>query len=273
MEKVSIKVFAKLNLMLDIKGIMDDGYHSLDMVMESCDLFDEITCEKSQDNEVYMDGVLQDEKNTAKKALDILTLAYGYRMKVDIKKHIPMSAGVGGSSADAAGVFFAYGRLYGIEYEYMTKLALSVGSDVVYMMKGGPARVRCKGEIVTPIETFNKRHLVIIQKAEGGSTKDVYKKYDEIGRCIKDTFLDQGQEFYNVLTAPAIALYSGIEDSINEMKKHTDKVFMTGSGSAVCGLFNTKDEAKKALDKIGSEYAFKKTIETMPYGIEVIEEA
>lgn len=272
MEKISIKVFAKLNLMLDIKGILDDGYHSLDMVMESCSLFDEITCEKSIENEVTMDGVLQDEKNTAKKALDILTLAYGYSMKVDIKKHIPMSAGVGGSSADAAGVFFAYGRLYGIDYEYMTKLALSVGSDVVYMMKGGPARVRCKGEMISPIETFNKRYLVIVQKGIGGSTKDVYKKYDDLGRSIKDTFNDKGQEFFNVLTEPAIALYSGIKDAIEEMGKHTNKVFMTGSGSAVCGLFDSKADADKALEKFGNDYLFKESIETIPSGIEVVSE-
>ena len=272
MEQISLKVFAKLNLMLDIKGVLDDGYHSLDMVMESCSLFDEITCEKSLENEVYMDGVLQDDKNTAKKALDVLTLAYGYRMKVDIKKHIPMSAGVGGSSADAAGVFFAYGRLYGIDYEYMTKLALSIGSDVVYMMKGGPARVRCKGEMISPIETFNERYLVIIQKAQGASTKDVYKKYDDIGRIVDSSFEDKGQEFFNVLTAPAIALSPSIKDAFDELSKHTNKVFMTGSGSAVCGLFDTKKDADEALEKIGEDFAFKASINTLPKGIEILEE-
>ena len=103
MEQLKIKVYAKLNLMLDIKGVLEDGYHSLDMIMESCSLYDELVCEKSVENSVYMDGVLQDEKNTAYRALEVLTLAYGYKMKVEIKKHIPMCAGVGGSSADAAG--------------------------------------------------------------------------------------------------------------------------------------------------------------------------
>ena len=272
MEKLTLKVYAKINLMLDIKGILDDGYHSLDMVMTSCDLFDEIKAEKSIANEVYMDGVLQDEKNTAYKALDILTLAYGYRMKVQIKKGIPMKAGVGGSSADAAGVFFAYSYLYGIDTEYMTKLALSVGSDVCYMIKGGPAKVRCKGEMVFPIEKYTELNMVMLQKEYGAETKDVYKHYDKIGRQIQDEFEIDGQKVFNVLQAPAIELCPSIQESIDELKKHTRYVFMTGSGSAVLGIFNSKDEAKAALDKIKGNYDFKQVVSTKPFGVEIMSE-
>ena len=242
MEQLKLKVYAKLNLSLDIKGVLDDGYHSLDMIMESCSLFDELTCTKSLENEVCMDGIIQDEKNTAYKALEVLSLAYGYKMKVEIVKHIPFSAGVGGSSADAAGVFFAYGRLYGIDYEYMTKLALSVGSDVCYMIKGGPAKVRCKGEMVFPIEDFKERFMVIAQKELGAATGDVYKKYDEIGRIIDDTFDLDGIKVFNVLTKPATILQPSIQNTINDLKAYTNRVFMTGSGSAVCGIFSSKKE-------------------------------
>ena len=272
MEKIALKVYAKINLMLDIKGILDDGYHSLDMVMNSIDLYDEIIAEKSLENEVYMDGVKQDDKNTACKALEVLSLAYGYRMKVEIKKAIPFSAGVGGSSADAAGVFVAYSELYGIEPEYMTKLALSVGSDVVYMMKGGPARVRCKGEMVFPIESYQELNMIMLQKEVGASTKDVYANFDKLGRIVDKEFKVGDQIVFNVLQAPALELCPSIKESIDELYKHTDKVFMTGSGSAVCGVFESKDEAKKALDKIQGEYIFKKVVNTMPQGIEVINE-
>ena len=272
MEQLKLKVYAKLNLSLDIKGVLDDGYHSLDMIMESCSLFDELICEKSQENEVYMDGVLQDEKNTAYRALEVLSLAYGYKMKVEIKKHIPMCAGVGGSSADAAGVFYAYGRLYGIEYEYMTKLALSIGSDVVYMMKGGPAKVRCKGELVFPIEDFKLRHMVIVQKEIGAQTKDVYKKYDEIGKVITTKLILDEKEYFNVLTAPAISLQPSIKDAMDELSAFTDKVFMTGSGSAVVAIFDSEKDAKECLDNLKEGYAFKQVITTKPCGVEIIEE-
>ena len=272
MEQLKIKVYAKLNLSIDIKGVLDDGYHSLDMIMESCSLYDELTCIKSLENEVYMDGVLQDEKNTAYRALEVLSLAYGYKMKVEIIKHIPMCAGVGGSSADAAGVFFAYGRLYGIDYEYMTKLALSIGSDVVYMIKGGPAKVRCKGEMVFPIEEFKERFMVIVQKELGAQTRDVYKKYDEVGRVIEDSFNLDGINVFNVLTKPATILQPSINDAINDLKKYTPYVFMTGSGSAVCGVFDNKKDAESCIEELDNSYAFKKVISTMPRGVDVIEE-
>ena len=272
MEKLALKVYAKINLMLDIKGILDDGYHSLDMVMTSCDLFDEIIAQKSTVNEVYMDGELQDEKNTAYKALEVLTLAYGYRMKVEIKKGIPFSAGVGGSSADAAGVFFAYSTLYGIKPEFMTKLALSIGSDVCYMIKGGPAKVRCKGEMVFPIETYTELYMVMLQKEVGASTKDVYAKYDELGRQIQNEFEINNIKVFNVLQAPAIALCPSIQESIDELNKHTNKVFMTGSGSAVCGIFDSKAQAEACLAKIPRGYAFNKVVKTMPCGVEIISE-
>ena len=273
MEEITIKVFAKINLKLDITGILDDGYHSLDMIMTSIDVFDVIKAQKATQNEVYMDGVLQDDKNTAYKALEVLSLAYGYKMKVEIEKHIPMSAGVGGSSADAAGVFFAYSKLYGVEMDYMTKLALSVGSDVVYMMKGGPAKVRCKGEIVFPIENFEDMHMVILQKIPGAATGQVYKKFDDMGRSIEDAFkVNDNLEIYNVLQAPAISLCKEIKITIDELKKHTNKVFMTGSGSAVCGLFDSYEQAKACLDKIEGDYVFKNVVKTLPYGIEIVNE-
>ncbi len=273
MEKLTLKVYAKINLMLDIRGLFEDGYHNLDMVMASCSVFDKIQAEKSTQNEVYMDGVLQDRRNTAYRALEILTLAYGYGLKVSITKGIPMNAGVGGSSADAAAVFFAYSYLYGIDQSYMTKLALSIGSDVVYMMQGGPAKVKCKGDLVFPIEEYTHLNMVMLQKTQGAATKDVYKKYDEIGKENLDSFvLTNGQKVFNVLQAPAVALTPNIQETINELKEYTDKVFMTGSGSAVIGVFETEKEAKSCLENIKGTYEFKDFVTTMPKGIEIVEE-
>ena len=272
MEELTLKIYAKINLVLDIRGVFEDGYHNLDMIMSSCSLYDEIKATKSQKNEVYMDGVLQNDKNTATRALDILTLAYGYKLRIDIKKGIPMSAGVGGSSADAAGVFKAYSILYGVETIYMHKLAQSIGSDVIYMMHGGPARVRGKGELVFPIDNFCETNMVILQKEVGASTQAVYKKYDELGSVAKDSFLlENGTHVFNVLEESAISLCPSIQTSIDELKKYTDKVFMTGSGSAVLGIFKTQKEAQDCVDKIGDDFVFKKAVKTMPSGIEVVE--
>ena len=272
MEELTLKVFAKINLKLDITGVLEDGYHSLDMVNTSIDVYDLIKATKATENEVYMDGVLQDDANTAYKALEVLSLAYGYKMKVEIEKHIPFSAGVGGSSADAAGVFVAYSRLYGVELEYMNKLALSIGSDVVYMLKGGPAKVKCKGEIIFPIENFDGLNLVLLQKITGAPTAQVYKKYDLMGRSIEGAFKVNDVDVFNVLQAPAITLCREIRFTIDELRKYTDRVFMTGSGSAVCGVFDTYEQAKACVDKIEGDYVFKNVVKTLPAGIEIISE-
>ena len=269
MEQIKIRVYAKINLKLDINGTFDDGYHSLNMDMASIDVFDVIKAYKAQKSEVYMDGVLQDEKNTATKAVELLELAYGYPIKIEIEKHIPMKAGVGGSSADAAGVFYCYSKLYGVDTSYMTKLALSVGSDVVYMMKGGPATVKGRGEIVHASD-YIPLTMVIAQKSYGGETSQVYKKFDEVGRVVNNIIdLGNGKECFNVLEKPAETICEDILNTKIELSKYTDKVFMTGSGSAVIGIFNSEDEAKACSDKLDG-YIFNKVIKTLPYGIEEI---
>lgn len=269
-ENISIKVNAKVNLRLDINGVFDDGYHDLDMLMASISLYDELYVEKSQNTEVFMDGVLQDEKNTAYKAAKLLEETFGYKVKVCIKKHIPLKAGLGGSSADAAGVFFAYGKLYGIDVDDMKKLALQIGSDVVYMLKGGSAFVKCRGEIVSKAE-FVPLILVIAQKEYGGDTKDVYKEYDKQEKNIENPIqIDKIGKIYNVLQDPAIRLCPSIKETINHMKMFTKNVVMTGSGSAVIGIFEHENEAVGACVCLGNKYKFKKVVKTVPSGIEIV---
>ncbi len=269
-ENISIKVNAKVNLRLDINGVFDDGYHDLDMLMSSISLCDELYVEKSQNTEVFMDNVVQDEKNTAYRAAKLLEDTFGYKVKVCIKKHIPLKAGLGGSSADAAGVFFAYGQLYGIEIDDMKKLALSVGSDVVYMLKGGPSFVRCRGEIVSKAK-YVPLIFVIAQKEYGADTKDVYKEYDKQEKNKDNSIqIDKIGRIYNVLQAPAIRLCPSINETINHMKMFTKNVVMTGSGSAVIGIFEHENEAVGACVCLGNKYNFKKVVKTIPSGIEIV---
>ena len=191
MEFIKIKVNGKINLSLDITGVRGDGYHTLDMLMSSVDIFDVITAKKSEKCAVTMDGRRADGGNTAAKALALLNERYGIAMIVDIVKGIPFSAGLGGSSADASGVLFCASKLYGIPLEELMPIALKVGCDVPYMCLGGGARVRGVGEEVVPIGIPDMT-LVIAQKAAGASTKEIYQKYDEVGG-------EKVGEYFNVL--------------------------------------------------------------------------
>lgn len=268
MEEIKVKVNAKLNLSLDILGRYSDGYHQLKMLMTSVDIADVICCKKSNKCQVFMQGELAQNNNTAVKALDYLNQKFGINMCVHITKHIPMSAGLGGSSADASAVFWCACQLYNLNIKDIRDLALQVGSDVMYMIFGGSCIVEGRGEIVTPCE-FKKQWFVIAQKSHGASTAQVYKQYDQLGMGVYKKDIDI---YNNVLQDAAISLCSDIQAALDEMKTFADITFMTGSGSAVVGVFDTKIAAEQAQNQLSSkQYKFVKAVCSVPKGIEIID--
>ncbi|MDE6189245.1 MAG: hypothetical protein K2G37_03035 [Clostridia bacterium] len=264
MDSISIKVYAKVNIYLDIDGVREDGYHLLDMRNVSVDVFDIICAKKSKISRVIMDGNAVDGSNTAVKALKILEENFGISMRVEIKKGIPFSAGLGGSSADASGVFYCAHKLYGIDFDKLKKLAVKVGCDVPYMMSGGNASVKGVGEIVAP-EKFKELTLAICQSAVGASTKEIYAKYDEIGG-----YVNKGEN-YNALEKAAVALAPKILTAKEQLLNHTDRVFMTGSGSAFVGIFDDLSLAVKCIESIGDSQ-FKAVVKTVDKGVKIIAE-
>ena len=263
MENIKIKVYAKINLSLEVTGVRDDGYHELDMLNTSVSIFDTITAYKSQESKVIMDGVEAEQGNSALKTLKILKDNFNIDMIVDIKKGIPFSAGLGGSSADASGVFFCAHKLYNIPLDRLMPFALKIGCDVPFMIYGGSARVSGVGEKIQPCE-LKKQYFVICQKEVGASTKDIYSKYDEIGaqkKCDK---------YFNALEESAIALNPNIEIAKKQLLKFTDRVFMTGSGSAYVGIFDDEKSAKKCVDSVGEDFIFKKVAKSLDSGIDII---
>lgn len=264
MEKIKIKVYAKINLALDVAGVREDGYHELNMLNSSVSIFDVITACKSEHNHVFMDGVEVKDDNTALKTLQLLKENFNINMEVYIEKGIPFSAGLGGSSADASGVFFCAHKLYGIPLDKLVSLAVKVGCDVPYMISGGGAKVRGVGEIVEPCD-MPKLSLAICQKEYGASTKEIYSTYDKIGAYPKS-----GENF-NALEKSAITLNPNIQIAKNQLLKSTDKVFMTGSGSAYVGVFDSLEEASRCVDSLGEDFIFKGVAQTLNRGIEVLE--
>lgn len=263
MNSISIKVNAKINLSLDITGVRADGYHNLDMLMTSVDIFDIITAQKSDKSQVTMDGREVEESNTAVKALNLLHEKFGVAMKVDIVKGIPFSAGMGGSSADASGVFFCASKLFDIALEEMMTLALKVGCDVPYMIYGGGARVQGVGEVIIPVE-IPPLKLVIAQKTVGSSTKEIYKRYDEVGGEYND-----GKAYFNVLERGAVMLNPQIALAREGLQRFTQDVFMTGSGSAYVGVFDDDEKAKLCVESLQG-YVFCKAAHSKSHGIEIL---
>lgn len=268
MNSIKIKVNAKINLSLDITGIRSDGYHLLDMSMASVDVSDILSAEKSDDVSVVMNGKNASCDNTAYKALKLLHEKYGVGMRVEITKGIPFSSGMGGSSADASGVFYCASQLYGIELDQLDESAVRIGCDVPYMMRGGGARVRGVGELIQSTE-FAKLTLVIAQREYGASTKEIYAEYDRLHGVFGDSQTSRSQ-YFNALESAAVSLRPSIARAKEDLLRHTDRVFMTGSGSAYVGLFECEEKARECAESLRG-YLFKRVASTVDKGIEILE--
>ncbi|MCH5155847.1 MAG: hypothetical protein J1F69_04500 [Clostridiales bacterium] len=251
---VKLRAFAKVNLSLNITGRDDSGMHTLDSLMMSVDLFDTVTVTPRSDEKIVVSFIGADvgENNTAYKAAAAVRDIIGGGYDITVEKGIPIGAGLGGSSADGAAVLRALDVLHrlperGVD---MRKVALSVGSDVPFMLTGGLARVRGLGEDLFFIE--NKLKLFIVGlMADSVSTAAAYKKFDELygdfTYCPTDTdklcnlLLDGNDKavnhFGNALYEPAVCFSPEIKNNAELLRSYGAAVNLTGSGGMVLGYF------------------------------------
>lgn len=277
MNSITLKVYAKINLALDITNTLPNGYHSIDTLMSSISIFDTLTVKKSKENTVRFTTDIEVKQNSALRSAKLCKELFNIDgVDILIDKKIPFSAGFGGSSADASATFYAISKLYDIDIQKMVKPALSVGSDVPYMLFGGNKRVKGQGEVLTPIE-LPTMHIVVAQGKIGASTKDVYRAYDYFNHRVNiknviDYFNNSCEmpAVFNALQHTSISLCDDIQNTLNMLKKYSDCVFMTGSGSAVVAVFKDENSARKC-DRELSDKLFHSYATTLPHGIEIIE--
>lgn len=266
MNSVKIKSYAKINLTLEIVG-EKDGYHLLDSLVASVDLYDEIRLKKRKDgkNRIVMHGMgsetIPQESNNAKKAADAFSEAFQTNgADIIVYKNIPIGAGLGGSSADVVGVLNGMAALYGVQdREALKALADRLGSDTGYMLTGGFARIQGRGERVTPIATDKKLYLLLICPPSSVSSKACYQKYDELNaylpkgnfanhtqKCV-DALLKKdeneiGRYVTNDLYPAAVCLNGDVKTAFEEGESFSPlATVMTGSGSAVAVLFENRE--------------------------------
>lgn len=262
MKKAKIKVPAKINLTLDIEGAKD-GYHVLESLVASVDIFDTVCVKARKDNliKVAFGGVPvgnNGKKSNAYRAAESFKREFGTGgVDIYIDRQIPVGAGLGSSSADIAGVLSAMRKLYKVNRD-VTYIANGLGSDVAYMMKGGYAVMRGRGERVEQIEGVKRTfYLLIVIGKSGVSTVESYKGYDKIGKlypkntsaAVKLLKEDDPDNFFTVLKNDLYESSSTILPEISETLdclKEYGAAVMTGSGSAVYGIYETKKERDKA---------------------------
>lgn len=181
---MKVKVYAKLNLTLNILGV-NNGYHNIDSVAVSADIFDVVTVEKRADGAVNVSGLpqVQTARNTAYRAACALIDAFGVSgADINIAKHIPLGAGLGGSSADAAAVIYCLCKLYGIDVysARVRSVCASVGSDVNFMLMGGLGRLRGKGDDVKFYNFSTPLYFALTTFDKEVRSEKAYGDYDKL---------------------------------------------------------------------------------------------
>ncbi len=264
-----IKSPAKINVALKIESTREDGYHFLRMVNLPLELHDVI---EIQTHPAYgVTHVICDEMrllgyraNICTKVVDALRAKFGFKQHfmIHIHKEIPFSAGLGGGSSNAAVVLLALNKMLklNMSLDEMCELALPIGSDIPFFLRGGSALAEGIGERLTPIHPKKKYHCLLVKPAKGLSTKDVYAKVDEMQRQNIDIDavirgLEEGnddlivQNFGNDLYPAAKSLLPEVEKIVEMLRADGFPLAaMSGSGSC-CFALSTDIHKIKAEEK------------------------
>lgn len=276
MMNIKENAYAKINLSIDIVSKMDNGYHSMRMVMQSVALHDEIAISCAPGEGIHVSTDLKylpsDDRNIAARAAAVFfdhTGIRGYRTKIDIKKSIPVCAGLGGGSTDGAAVLRALNTLFETKLtrHSLEHLAEKVGSDVPFCITGGTSLAEGRGERLSDLEPLSDCHIVICKPAFAISTPELFSKIvcDKI-HLRPDTggIIDALKK--HSLGGVARRMYNVFEDvlpkgtgAIGEIKQKLHDhmalgAVMTGTGSAVFGLYNDKTDAQTAYEHLKSSY-------------------
>ncbi len=253
---LTAKAFAKINLFLHITGKREDGYHELDSVFQSVSLFDEITLSlKNEGVSVVCDNdELSGEDNIVYKACSLFFKEVGYNggANIEIKKNIPVAAGLAGGSADAAATLFLLNKaLYSnMSTQKLNELAKKLGADVPFCLTGGTARVTGIGEKISPLNTPTL-HYVLLKDREKQSTGKMFSIVDEreqihhngiddLIRGIEKSDIDLiSKNFFN-----SFEICWDFDDMTKPFLDFCPKgVLLSGSGPTVCALFEDSNDA------------------------------
>ncbi len=261
--KLTAKACAKINLTLDIIGVREDGYHLLQMIMQSVSLFDTVTVESNKSNSIAVASTLEGLGGTNDITYKAAQLFFeGSNIvggaNIHINKCIPCAAGLGGGSADAAAVLVLLNAIYGLPLTVpqLETIALKLGADVPYFLHGGTVFVSGIGENFKPLPNLPDCYIVIAKNAKKPSTGEMYRKIDSgsfphpdnnaavsaVNQCdLKMLCENVGNVFQNLWDCREVT---------DIFKKHKPLAYsLSGSGPSYFGVFENEQSAKSCLDE------------------------
>ena len=291
MNSISLKSRAKINLSIDVIGKREDGYHIVEMIMQTIDLYDDIKLKEleednitiksecsyiplNEDNIVYKAAKLIKEKMDIKKGIEIF-----------IKKNIPVAAGMAGGSSNAAAVLVGLNELWKLclSKDELRDLGLKLGADVPFCIEGGTALAEGIGEKLTYIKGINKDVNILVCKPDiFVSTKEVYQSLDIkniekrpdnkllIENLKNDDIVSVSNNMVNVLEEVTSKKYSDIKVIENIIAKNGAMgTMMSGSGPTVFGFFDNEEKAKRARVELLENYSQVYVVTSSEKGVEI----
>lgn len=264
------RAHAKVNLTLEVGAKRADGYHEVTSVMQRISLWDTVTVQRGtgRDRLLCDAPVTEDENdNLCMRAAKVFFTETGLKsdgVTVTLEKRIPMQAGLGGGSSDAAAVLRALRRLYAPDMGdgRLEALAARLGSDVPFFIRGGTQLATGRGEVVAPLPGLTAGWFVVVKPGEGYATAEMYRRLDEPGSVlVRNSRYMQDAVAANNVHAVAAELHNSFERVVpkgSSLRTIKDALWargalgtlLSGSGSAVFGLFDDREAALAAADAL-----------------------
>ncbi len=273
--KISVKAAAKINLLLDLTAILENGYHSIFTVMQSVGIYDVVTVETTDTGKIELtctdDTMPLNNKNTAWKAA-VRFLEYindaTTGVKIHIEKNIPSQAGMAGGSADAAAVIKALDYLLktNLSEETLCGIGTKVGADVPFCISGGTKLCMNIGEVMAPLPSLPECHILVSKPNQGVSTQEAYANYDSaewIRHPDNEGFVFAAtQKDLDKMCKKAANVFEQVVEIADRVKikaimrnNNAKLAMMTGSGAAVFSIFENEKDAKVCYKDLKEKYS------------------
>lgn len=291
MKSIELKSRAKINLSIDVLGKREDGYHLVEMIMQTIDLYDIIKITENDIDEININSNSLDiplnKNNIVYKAAEVLKERFNIKsgLNIFIQKNIPVAAGMAGGSCNAAAVLVGLNKLWNLKLseKQLQEIGLALGADVPFCISGNAALAQGIGEELTYIKGLPKDTSILICKPNlFVSTKDVYQGLDLDN--IKDRpdnkllikCLEEGN--IKVLSENMVNVLESVTSKMHEEILDIEKVMldnnalgsmMSGSGPTVFGLFEKEEDAIKGKEKLLKKYNQVYVVRSSERGVEI----